>query len=238
MATMVSRPVRARIDDYYFTGMSLVLLGTVFWGFARSYYLAGVIRAPLPSAIIHIHGAVFSTWILLFVTQTALVSIGLTGWHKKLGIFGAVLAPLMIVIGVVAAVDSQKRHFAVPGLDSPTTLAIQFSQLAVFAFLVTWGISSRRDGPSHKRLMLLGTIALMGPAISRWPFAFLHAFPPSTGLIIDVFLLSVVAFDLLTRRRVHRVPVVGSLLIFVMIPAMFSLGHSGFWHRFTGWVQQ
>jgi len=238
MATIVSRPVRARTDDYFFTGMSLVILGTVFLGFARSYFLAGVLHAPLPSPIIHIHAVVFSAWILLLVVQTALVSIGKVRWHKKLGILGAVLVFLMLVLGVVAAIDSQKRHFAVPGLDSPTTLAIQFSQLAVFAILVSWGIHSRSDAPAHKRLMLLGTIALMGPAISRWPFAFLHAFPPATGFIIDAFLLIVVAFDLLTRRRVHRVTVAGSLLIFAMIPAMFALGHSPFWRHFTRWVQQ
>jgi len=238
MATIVSRPVRACTDDYFFTGMSLVILGTVFLGFARSYFLAGVVRAPLPSPIIHIHAVVFSAWILLLVAQTTLVSIGRVGSHRRLGIFGAVLVLLMLVMGVAASIDSQKRHFVVPGLDSSTTLAIQFSELAVFAFLITWGIRSRRDGPAHKRLMLLGTIALMGPAISRWPFAFLLAFPPSTGLIIDAFLLSVVAFDLLTRRRVHRVTVVGSLLIFMMVPAMFALGHTAFWHRFTAWVQQ
>src|ERR1700678_1394790 len=219
MATIVSRPVRARTDDYFFTGMSLVILGTVFLGFARSYFLAGVIHAPLPSPIIHIHAVVFSVWILLLVVQTALGSMGKVGWHRKLGIFGAVLVFLMLVLGVAVAIDSQKRHFAVPGLDSPTTLAIQFAQLAVFGSLVTWGIRLRRDAPAHKRLMLLGTIALMGPAISRWPFAFLHTFPPSTGLIFDIFLLSIIAFDLLTRHRVHRVTIVGSLLIFAMLPA-------------------
>jgi FtsH-binding integral membrane protein len=45
--------------------MSLLMLATVFVGFARTYYLAGVFHAPLPSRIVHIHGAAFSSWILM-----------------------------------------------------------------------------------------------------------------------------------------------------------------------------
>jgi hypothetical protein len=241
MATIVSRPVvklRRHTDDYFFAGMSLLVLGTVFLGFARSYFLAGTVRAHLPSAIIHVHAVIFSSWILLFVAQTTLVSIGRVGWHKKLGIFGAVLACLMVIFGVLAAIDSSRRHFVPPGVDSPTILAIQATELSVFAFLVTWGIRVRRDGPAHKRLILLATISLLGPAVNRWPFAFIHQFPPSTGFVIDAFLLCVIAFDLVTRRRIHRATVWGSLTIFLMAPAMFALGHSPFWVHFAQWVQR
>ena len=54
-----------KYDHVFFSGMALLLLGAVFLGFAHSYYLAGMFHAPLPSAIIHVHGALFSSWILL-----------------------------------------------------------------------------------------------------------------------------------------------------------------------------
>jgi hypothetical protein len=241
MATIVSRQIvkpGKHTDDYFFAGMSLLVLATVFLGFARSYYLAGAFHARLPSAIVHFHGAVFSSWILLLVAQTMLVSIGRVRWHKRLGIFGAFLACLMVVLGVLAAIDSSRRHFVPPGVDSSTILAIQATELSVFAFLVGWGLGVRRDGPAHKRLILLATIAILGPAVNRWPFAFIHQIPPSTGFIIDAMLLCIIAFDLLTRRQVHRVTVRGSLAILVMQPVMFALGHSAFWHRFTEWVQR
>jgi hypothetical protein len=38
-----------RFDNFFFPGMAVVILATVFIGFARSYYLAGVFRAPLPT---------------------------------------------------------------------------------------------------------------------------------------------------------------------------------------------
>ena len=52
-----------RFDHFFFSGMALLMLVTVFVGFAPSYYLAGLFRAPLPSPIIHLHGALFSCWI-------------------------------------------------------------------------------------------------------------------------------------------------------------------------------
>jgi hypothetical protein len=44
----------------FFSGMAGVILASVFVGFAHSYYLAGVFKAPLPNLLIHIHGVGFS----------------------------------------------------------------------------------------------------------------------------------------------------------------------------------
>ena len=74
---MVARDLPGRrYDHLFFSGMSVLMLVTVFVGFAPTYYLAGVFHAPLPSMIIHLHGAVFSCWMLLLITQTSLVSTG------------------------------------------------------------------------------------------------------------------------------------------------------------------
>ena len=59
-----------KYDHVFFSTMAVLLLGSVFLGFARSYYLAGMFHAPLPSAIIHVHGALFSSWILFLLAQT------------------------------------------------------------------------------------------------------------------------------------------------------------------------
>ena len=241
MATVVSRPVvklRRHTDDYFFVGMSLLVLGTVFLGFGRSYFLAGTVRAHLPSAIIHVHAVIFSSWILLFIIQTTLVSAGRVNWHKKLGKLGAVLACLLVLLGTLAIIDSTRRHFTPPGLTPGIFLALDLGEMTIFAFLVGWGIRARRDAAAHKRLILLATIALLSAAVNRWPFAFIHQIPPSTGFVIDAFLLCVIVFDLVTRRKIHRATVWGSLLIFLLVPAMFVLGRTPFWVHFAHWVQR
>jgi hypothetical protein len=104
MATVVARPISpsrlligvsgSRYDHLFFSAMALLMLGTVFVGFAHTYYLAGVFGAPLPSLIVHLHGAAFSCWILLLVTQTSLVAAGRVSIHRRLGIAGFILASL------------------------------------------------------------------------------------------------------------------------------------------------
>ena len=112
----VSVPGR-RYDHLFFSALALLLLATVFVGFARSYYLAGVFRAPLPTRIVHLHGAAFSCWILLLVVQTSLVFADRVDIHRRLGIAGFLLAVLMVVLGVLAATDSLVREAGPPGSD-------------------------------------------------------------------------------------------------------------------------
>jgi hypothetical protein len=237
--TILSRPRRRRADDYYFVAMCLVILGTVYLGFARSYYQAGTLHAPLPSIVIHVHAVVFSAWVLLLIVQTTLVSIGRVNWHKKVGILGAGLACLVVVMGVLGILDSTRRHFAPPGLSAGQFLAVDLLEMVVFAFLVIWGLRLRRDGPAHKRLFLLANISLLSAPIGRWPFYFISHFPPSISLVIAAFLLSLMTFDLASRRRIHRVTVLGSLAILLTAPVAFGpLAHLPIWLQFTAWVQR
>jgi disulfide bond formation protein DsbB len=113
-------PPGRRYDHYFFSGMALLILFTVFLGFARSYYLAGMFNAPLPSRIIHLHGAAFTCWILLLVTQTSLVASGRVDIHRRLGIVGFFLACLMLVLGVLASTD-QLAHRVNPEWHSCKT---------------------------------------------------------------------------------------------------------------------
>jgi len=67
-------------DHFFFLTMAVVMLTTVFVGFARSYYLAGVFHAPFLNLSIHLHGAAFSCWILLLGAQTSLLRTDVVGF--------------------------------------------------------------------------------------------------------------------------------------------------------------
>src|SRR5260370_5568926 len=120
MATGVIRQNNRRFENLCFSGMAVLTLATVFVGFARSYYLAGVFKAPLPSVVIHIHGAVFSSWVLLLLAQTSLVAAGRVDLHRRLGLLGFGLACLLVIVGLLAATDSLARHFAAADPDWET----------------------------------------------------------------------------------------------------------------------
>jgi len=125
-----------RFDHIFFSTMALLMLATVFLGFANTYYLAGVFHAPLPSLIIHLHGAAFSCWILLLVTQTSLVSTGRVDIHRRLGIAGFLLACFMVILGVMAATDSLLRNAGPAGRDPKFFYIIPLTDMLIFATLV------------------------------------------------------------------------------------------------------
>src|SRR5258708_24206695 len=131
MATGVIRQSKCCFENFFFSGMAVLILATVFVGFARSYYLAGVFKAPLPSVVIHIHGAVFSSWILLLLAQTSLVVAGRVDLHRRLGLLGFGLACLLVIVGLLAATDSLARHFAAggSGLGARAFCAIQITDM-------------------------------------------------------------------------------------------------------------
>ena len=93
-------------DQLFFVSIALVIVVAVFVGFARTYYLAGVFRAPLPNLLVHIHGAVFSAWVLLMLAQVSLVSVGQVGMHRRLGLVGCGVACAMVILGLMVATDS------------------------------------------------------------------------------------------------------------------------------------
>ena len=143
-------------------------------GFAHTYYLAGVFHAKLPSLLVHLRGALFSCWILLLIAQIMLVSVGRVDWHMRLGLLGMTFAGLMVFVGFATIIGAVRRHSA-PGMSTEGLFAVDVLQLTVFAILVSWALAVRRDGAAHKRLMILATVALLGPAVSRWPYDFVFS---------------------------------------------------------------
>jgi|SRR5579862_202314 hypothetical protein len=228
--------VHKRTDDIFFVAMALLVFGTVFYGFARTYFLAGLFRAQLPSAIVHIHGAVFSLWVLLFVTQVALVSANRVSWHKRLGVLGMFLAPLLVLLGLAVLVDAIRRRAAF-GLGIDALTAGDTLVLSVFSILVTWAFLARRNPPEHKRLMILSMVPLLGPALARWPLPFLFSPIVLFYILWDFAIICLIVFDLITLKKIHRATIAGALLMVAMQFLIMPIGHSAWWHHLVMWVQ-
>ena len=224
-----------RRDDIFFTIMGLVVLGTVFLGFARTYYLAPIYHTKVRSLLIHVHAALFSAWILLFNAQIWLIARKRTALHKRVGMIGAALVVCMIVLGVLAATDSLSRGFHPPDFpfDAETFYALPMFVLAAFAVLIVAALLQRSNGPSHKRLVLLATIALMNPAVNRWPFAFIHHNHIATAVIVDGMALTVFAFDLWSRGRIHKATLKGGIFLIVLLHSAVPIGLTPLWHKFA-----
>jgi hypothetical protein len=227
-----------RFDHIFFSTMAALMLITVFVGFAHTYYLAGVFGAPLPSLIIHIHGAAFSCWMLLLITQTSLVSAGRVDIHRRLGIAGFVLACAMVVLGVMAATDSLVREAGPPGRDVKFFYIVPITSILMFGTLMFFAFRARSNPPAHKRLILAATTALMVAAIARWPIAFINRQAPVATLFSYIFLVMLVAYDLWSTRKVHRATLWASVFIVFVSQVRVPIGQTAAWHTFATWVQQ
>jgi FtsH-binding integral membrane protein len=226
-----------RYDHLFFSAMALLILATVFVGFARTYYLAGVFHAPLPSLIIHLHGAAFSCWVLLLVTQASLVSAGRLDIHRRVGIAGFLLACLMVVLGVLAATDALVRGGGNPHLDPKVFYIIPMTDMLVFGTLVFFAFRARSNPPGHKRLILVATVALMIAAIARWPLALVHRNPIRAALLTYIFLLILAAYDLWCTRKVHRATLWASAFLIFVQQIRIPIGETAAWHAFATWAQ-
>jgi hypothetical protein len=230
---------RRRTDSVFFSSMALLILAVVFIGFARSYYLAGIYRAPLPSRIIHLHGAAFSLWILFLVAQTSLVAAGKAELHRRLGRIGFALAFLMVILGLAAGTESLARHFEPgdAGVPARAFYIVPVTGMLLFATLIGFGLKQRRNPPAHKRLMLVATIALLDAAFARWPVGVEWWGLQSAQICCYVLLLVLLGYDLLSTGRFLWVTIGSSLLVVAIQQARGPIGVSAPWQSFAAWAQ-
>jgi FtsH-binding integral membrane protein len=227
------RPANPASDRIFFAAMAAVLWATVLYGFAKTYFLAGMVAAPLPNKLIHIHGAAFTLWMVLLVVQIGFVYAGKIAWHKRLGFFGFGLAVAMLILGPLAATDALRRGSAPLGLTPQTFYVIPLSDMLVFGVLVFFAYRARRRSAAHKRLILIATIGLMDAAVGRWPVAFFQHYPKLQDLVPLAFLLAVMAYDLISLRRIQKATLWASLFVIVVHLTRVPIGLSQPWQRFA-----
>lgn len=203
-----SAPDRQRSGHLFYAITSLAILLIVWFGFGPSYYMS---RPALPP-LVHLHALVFTAWVLLFVVQVSLAAGRRIELHRQLGIAGAVLAALLVALGLAASLAAARRNFPAGPAWESWVLALRLGDMLVFASLVAAGIHFRREPETHKRLMLLATANLLDAAFARWPFDFAQTRAGYFGGI-DLIIAASVVHDLVSRRRVHPANLVGGLWI-------------------------
>jgi hypothetical protein len=224
------RSVVVRNTRVFHTGMAVAFLVTTFAGFAPSYFLRGLSDRPPLSPLLHVHGMVFTSWLLLLFTQSALVAQHRVTWHRRLGIAGTILAAGMVPLGAMVSIEGARRGTAAGGLDSLVFLIFPLGQIVMFGALMGAAIWKRRQPEIHRRLVLLSTAVVITPAISRLPFV-----PnPMVSLALSaLFVVAGMVHDWKSRGRVHPIYIWGALFILLSGPARFALGHTGAWQSFA-----
>lgn len=228
---------RRRRERLFYIGMSIAVVITVFAGFAPTYFLRPLFTSSPLMPLLHLHGLIFTSWLVLLVVQTSLVAAHRTDIHRRLGIVGGIVALLMVLIGVSTAVIRASQGATIPNGPPPLTfMVVPLTDMFVFSILVGAGFYFRRRPDVHKRLMLLATISILAAAVARLPFAFIRTGPLAFFAVTDLFIAACVFYDLFTLRRIHRATLLGGLLIIASQPLRLMLGGTQVWVAFATWL--
>ena len=238
MATIAHPAARIRSDRLFYTSMGLAIAAVTFWGFSATFYLSRWMTAPPTTPdwtpLLALHGGVFTGWMTLMVVQPMLVASRNLRLHRRLGYLGAAIAAAMVVVGNVTAVAAM--HGGFKGLGDPLVFyAVPFFAINSFAVAVLLAVLWRNRAETHKRLILLSNVGLIGAAIARIPLDAIQAGAPFTFIFLpNLITLAGIVYDWRTRGRVHRVWIWGGLAMLAsQIVMMAVMGTSG-WHAFAG----
>lgn len=235
MIETTAPPVPRTFDRrlYAITAVAFSLI--VLAGFSPTYYLKALFGTPpLATGLVHVHGALMTTWVALFATQVWLVSAKQIRVHQRLGYAAIGLAALIIVTGLPVAVHAAKYGTgAKPDAFTPLQfLVVPVTDLVEFALLFAAAVYFRRRPREHKSLMFLTVVNFLPPALGRIP-------PRTAAVAIAIPIaatLLALGLDTWRQGRVNRVFLVASILVIAALPGRILIMKTPAWMAIATWL--
>jgi hypothetical protein len=232
MDIAVEQRVRAT-HSRFFVSMAMVFVAVTLTGFSTTFFQplhAGTFKAP---TVIYVHAACMFGWITLFLLQTTLVYTRNTPWHRQMGWVGCALAAGIAVSTIAAQVYATRRELAAGSGDMEKAfLLMTCLEMLMVMTLFCVAFANRRRPEIHKRLLVLFTIVILGPAWFRFRHLPMFQSVPHPfvvfGFIADSFILLAIAYDWQTSRRIHPVYLWGGSIVLIkhtadlLLPGTFA----------------
>ena len=194
-----------RRSHRFYVGLTLLLMATVVTGFWPSYFgtlLSGGVTRPL---VMHVHGAIFTGWMLLLFLQVGLASSGLVRLHRRVGNFGIWYGAIVWVMGVIATFAAPVLHMRAgewPLDQAAGFLILPIGDMILFGGFFGAAVRFRNKPEIHKRLIVAATVALAFAAVARMDLA-----PPLFFLVWMAPMAALAAVDFVSARKIHKVTV-------------------------------
>ena len=226
---------RQRGRLYRLTGLAVFVIALI--GFSRTYYLRTWFDVPPLTARLHLHGFVLTLWLVLFLVQSTLISVGRRSLHRQLGYAGVGLAAAVIVTTYMTAIEAAHLDGSRGGITAADRLYSIIVILALFAAFVVVGTLFRKRPDIHKRSMLLATMAIVGPAVTRATVLLIGRGIRDSHIIVEsVLLLIALVSDWRSRGRPHWVLVCGGLALIVSQVTRRLIGGTAAWEVIGSWL--
>jgi len=229
-----------RSDRRLFAAVAILFPILVLIGFGRTYYLSTLVGGPpVKSLLVHVHGALMTLWIALFVTQVFLIRAHQRALHKVLGWYGVALAGAMVVAGVLTAAAAGKYGSlsAPPEIPPLVFMAIPMTDLLMFVVFFGAAIYWRTRAAAHKRLMLMTVLNFLPPAIARIPIPAVRAAGPAVFFGVPTLLtIGLIVYDTRRTGSLNRIFLVAGVALIASYPLRIIVGGTGAWHAFAQWL--
>lgn len=221
MATMAGVRSVPQIERSFFLAFIVLGIAGVVLGFVPPSWVRFNGRAEFPAPLsLQIHAGLFLAWVALFAAQVIFIRQGNPGLHKRLGLVGAGMIPLMAISSVFAEIYSEKFE-AIHKPGGQRFLIIPIFSLGLFLVFTIAGLLQRKRPAIHKRLLFLGTTLLFGAAWSRVSGPLLRPIIGYQGLgfftcrfiMTNVFLVMLAMLDWRTKGRLQPVSAAGIAVI-------------------------
>jgi hypothetical protein len=221
-----------RQGERFFLVMGIVLLVTVFAGFVPPVLArpGGIASIPL---LVHVHGAVFVSWFLLFCTQAYLAGSGNIRLHMRLGSVSVLLAAAMIVLGYFVIRGAYAHpNFSIAGMSKAASVMFPFTDIVNFTVAYSLAFVCRGNPTAHKRLMLLAGILIIDPAAARLAIT-LGAPMPAIVIFELALFAALIVYDLKTRRRPSWASLLGLGLFVLAMVMKLAVAPQPAWSSFV-----
>jgi hypothetical protein len=216
--TTLSANLPARTDRKVYIVWIAMVWAAILGGFGFDYarYLH---ESPLPPVLLHVHAAVYVSWLVLVSVQILLVEAGNVRLHMRLGWAVAILSAVMVPLGLAAAFVDQARQVSHPDY-APQFLALEFEEMFAFSAFIIAGLLTRKSLAEHKRFMILAAVAISDAGFARiWQMKINYTFPGRFGWWLQYFwgitlmLIAMLAWDWFKHKRIMRSVLWGAALL-------------------------
>jgi hypothetical protein len=207
MSTVATADVRSAsvfTPSFYFW-MTLLMAFFVFSGFGMTYWVP-LATGTFPTAppVVHLHGAVYFSWMILLVTQSALVSSRNVALHRSLGLLGIALATAAIMMGALITILGASTVAEPLGNHG---IFLGMTAVIGFGVLFTLAIRNTRQPDVHRRLILFAMLPILPPGIHRFymvPFG-MTTFPiVPMYMTLDAMAIAIVVHEWRTSGTVSK----------------------------------
>ena len=145
-----------------------LILIAVQWGFYQSY------TSQFPkfnniTPLIHVHGALLMTWMLLLIVQPLLIQYRRANLHRTIGKVSWVLGPLIIISLFLIGKGGYHRGLEANVPEQNMLVFIVLDMRGFLSFAIFWSLAMfhRKVPDTHMRYMIATGILAIGPGIGR-----------------------------------------------------------------------